>query len=803
MRRPRSVFPCARVGVSLVALTVAIAGITTDAAAQANFKVAFLNIQSGKGEPGLAGHATPFADTANCTDTTQPLNAWGVGFVQRMLANEIGSDPSIVALGLAESWLAVCGSPENVRKALGWKARSDVKNGLAIVARYGFAGPVTFLQLDTSLSTDTEQRFIGHAPVCLDSACTASYDVFVAHWAAAGTYKTDIYERLAKQSVAFMQTQAGARPRTMLGDLNMYDTSVPCASSPMSASVFDVLRNAGYVDTWRALHGSAEGFTGMTNRAGCGSPEGYTYKRIDYAWTFDQTAISMKRFAMAPPGDPAPSDHYGIVVEYPPSGTPPADEPPPVDEPPTVSITSPAAGATVSGVVAVSAAASDDRGVTRVEFVADGALVGTDTAAPFEASWDTRVLTNGSHSLQARAYDTAGNAVSTALRTVTVANTISAVKEVVVYAASARVAGTWRMVADSTAAGGKRVWNPNLGTAKATGALASPASYVDITFTADKGTSYRLWIRGKAESDSWANDSVYVQFNDSLDTTGAAMWRIGTTSATSYQLEDGLNAGLRGWGWQDNGYGTFGPLIRFATTGTHTVRIQNREDGLSIDQVVLSAEKYLVAAPGATKSDTTILPLSGSGGSLPSSSPADVVLYASRAKVVGDWKIAADASAASAALVRIANLARPKLSSALATPASYAELTFTAESGLPYRLWIRGKAEGDSWANDSAYIQFSDSIDDGGAAVWRIGSTSATTYQVEDGSGAGLKGWGWQDNGYGSLGALVRFATTGTHTLRIQNREDGLSIDQVVLSPGKYLTTAPGATKNDTTILIP
>jgi hypothetical protein len=40
-----------------VALTVAIAGITTDAAAQANFKVAFLNIQSGKGEPGLAGHA--------------------------------------------------------------------------------------------------------------------------------------------------------------------------------------------------------------------------------------------------------------------------------------------------------------------------------------------------------------------------------------------------------------------------------------------------------------------------------------------------------------------------------------------------------------------------------------------------------------------------------------------------------------------------------------------------------------------------------------------------------------------------
>ena len=36
--------------------------------------------------------------------------------------------------------------------------------------------------------------------------------------------------------------------------------------------------------------------------------------------------------------------------------------------------------------------------------------------------------------------------------------------------------------------------------------------------------------------------------------------------------------------------------------------IQTREDGVSIDQVVLSSEKYLTERPGKSKNDTTILP---------------------------------------------------------------------------------------------------------------------------------------------------------------------------------------------------
>jgi hypothetical protein len=79
----------------------------------------------------------------------------------------------------------------------------------------------------------------------------------------------------------------------------------------------------------------------------------------------------------------------------------------PTDAPPTVSITSPANGATVSGTVTIQASASDDKGVSKVEFYIDGAKADEDTAAPYEHPWDSTAATNAVHILKAKAYDTA------------------------------------------------------------------------------------------------------------------------------------------------------------------------------------------------------------------------------------------------------------------------------------------------------------------------------------------------------------------------------------------------------------
>jgi hypothetical protein len=95
--------------------------------------------------------------------------------------------------------------------------------------------------------------------------------------------------------------------------------------------------------------------------------------------------------------------------------------------PPTVSITAPAANATVSGTVTVSATASDNVGVTSVQFLLDGANLGSALAtAPYSLSWDTTTASNGTHALSAQASDAAGNVGTATSVSVTVSNTTTA-----------------------------------------------------------------------------------------------------------------------------------------------------------------------------------------------------------------------------------------------------------------------------------------------------------------------------------------------------------------------------------------
>jgi hypothetical protein len=763
---------------------------------------------------------------------------------------------------------------------------------------------------------------------------------------------------------------------------------------------------------------------------------------------------------------------------------------------------------------------------------------------------------------------------------------VGALTDVILYATdSTSLAGSWRLEADASAADGQRLRHPNASAPKLSAPLANPANFFELTFSADAGVGYRVWLRGRADSNSFNNDSVYLQFSDSVTGSGTAVYRIGTTSATSVVIEECAGCGLSGWGWADNAYGGNGPLIYFAAGGTHTVRIQTREDGVAIDQIILSAGAWLSTPPGAPKNDATIVPKSGSEptitlvrhpylqrvgadeativwatrepgvaelrvwnsgtveqtvraetrlvpaattgmsvdyyqhearvtglasatsysydlqhdgadatpgitdsfstapssgsggvrfiafgdsgiGSTPQRQLADlmssdtfdlalhtgdlvygtasttgdatyqryhdwffdiyrnwlrrrpvlpalgnhdsrstnahgrayldlfllpangassafadhaerfysfdwgpvhfvaldtelafqdparrqaqldwlaadlaataqpwkvayfhrspfsaggehgsdlavrqafgpvfeahgvqlvlsahehdyerthpqrgsaegafvtyvvtgggggvlhpaataewtaysasvyhyvrgtadectlrveavgldaavfdgitldrcstppppppageIVLYAADAvTVAGDWSLVPDSQAAGGTLVRNPDRRAPKVS-ASANPASYFELTFAAEAGRPYRLWARGRAENNKYTNDSVSVQFSDSVTDAGAAIWRIGSTSATSVIIEQCTGCGLDGWGWNDNGYDGDGPLVRFATSGTNRLRVQVREDGVSLDQIVLSPSRYLTIAPGAAKRDTTIL--
>jgi endonuclease/exonuclease/phosphatase family metal-dependent hydrolase len=393
------------------------------------------------------------------------------------------------------------------------------------------------------------------------------------------------------------------------------------------------------------------------------------------------------------------------------------------------------------------------------------------------------------------------------------------------YASDATVrTGLWNLTSDATAAGGNFLVNPDAGMAKVTTASSVPASYFELSFYAEAGKGYRLWTRSKAAGNSPYNDSFFVQFSGAVNSTGSSLFRIGTTEATIVNLEDCLGCGLQGWGWQDNGWGTgvLGPLVYFQTTGMQTLRVQPREDGVGIDQIVLSPLTYLSTSPGALKNDTVILPKGGPSPTpiptpiptptptpAPSPTPtsaAEVVVWASNVgsgSLVGNWFKESNSSAAGQTALHNPDRGATKITTPLAAPADYFELNFSAVAGVPYRLWLRGRADNDYWGNDSVTAQFSGSLNSSGTPAYRIGTTDGVSVNLEDCSGCGLQGWGWQDDGWGVgvLGPLVYFQTTGTQTLRIQAREDGIAIDQIVLSPSRYLFTAPGALKNDATIL--
>ncbi|MHB8121136.1 MAG: Ig-like domain-containing protein, partial [Desulfuromonadaceae bacterium] len=119
---------------------------------------------------------------------------------------------------------------------------------------------------------------------------------------------------------------------------------------------------------------------------------------------------------------------------------------------PTVSITSPLANATISGTVSVNATATDNVGVTKVEYYLDGTLKATDTASPYVYSLNTTSLASGTYTLMAKAYDAAGNVGQSSAVSVKVLNsdTTAPVVSMTAPANNATVSGTTVLTATAS-----------------------------------------------------------------------------------------------------------------------------------------------------------------------------------------------------------------------------------------------------------------------------------------------------------------------------------------------------------------
>ena len=129
---------------------------------------------------------------------------------------------------------------------------------------------------------------------------------------------------------------------------------------------------------------------------------------LTYDWDASTMMGSNTLVAVAKNGFGRTAETEPMIVTV----TKPADPDSPDTEDPTVEWISPNADENYSGVVSLAAAATDDKGVTKVEFYAGNVLLATDTSAPYNYEWNTEDATlgrdDGPVTLKVRAYDATG-----------------------------------------------------------------------------------------------------------------------------------------------------------------------------------------------------------------------------------------------------------------------------------------------------------------------------------------------------------------------------------------------------------
>lgn len=205
---------------------------------------------------------------------------------------------------------------------------------------------------------------------------------------------------------------------------------------------------------------------------------------------------------------------------------------------PTVSITAPAGGSTVSGTVNVTANASDASGISKVDFIIDGTTVSTDTTAAYSYSWNTTTATNGSHTIQAKAYDTAGNTATSSTVTVTVNNqtadtTAPTISAFTASPTTATVGATVTLSATATDNVGVTKVEFYDGSTMLNSDTSSPYSYAWNTTSATTGAHSMTAKAYDAAGNVKTSSVVSVTLNSAADTTAPTVSITAPTNGSS------------------------------------------------------------------------------------------------------------------------------------------------------------------------------------------------------------------------------------------------------------------------------
>jgi len=162
--------------------------------------------------------------------------------------------------------------------------------------------------------------------------------------------------------------------------------------------------------------------------------------------------------------------------------------------------------------------------------------------------------------------------------------------------------GNWRAVPSATSPNQIMLATPDEDFATPDAPLSSPTNYFEVEFDTPQSLLYTLWVRLRATDDARWNDSIWVQFSDgAVWPTDAPAYPIGSTDGLLVNLESCKRCGVAGWGFQNRAWWLNQSPVIELPAGHHTIRIQTREDGVQVDNIILSPSRFAVpfaASPG-------------------------------------------------------------------------------------------------------------------------------------------------------------------------------------------------------------
>lgn len=293
---------------------------------------------------------------------------------------------------------------------------------------------------------------------------------------------------------------------------------------------------------------------------------------------------------------------------------------------------------------------------------------------------------------------------------------------------------------DSSASGSGYIVAP-----EGSGILSDPSSrqagYVEYTFDISSSGDYLIW--GRVIANDNASDSFFVKMDDGQ----AVTWhtKMGETDTWTWDVVSSRN--------YNDVRDASSPLVYHLKAGTHTLKIQQREDGTQMDRLLITNDKKYIPE-GKIEPVTSI-------------TQKTFWLEAEKGTIIAPMEAAGGKNSSGGGYLVIPEGAGMRFDQSY-SQAGYAEYTFDVSSDDDFVIWGRVIAADDG--SNSFFIM----MDNGEPLTWHTIVGSAWTWDVASQRNP--------EDTPDTSNPLVYHLKAGTHKLRIQQREDGAELDRILIT---------------------